>query len=519
MVALATLAVALAAGAQAPAPGALPPAAAATTTSPAHRPRIGLALSGGGARGVAHIGVLKVLEEMRVPISCITGTSMGAIVGGTYAVGTPAAKLEELVLAADWAELFRDNPPREEIAIRRKADDFKTLFAPEFGLKDGGIALPKGVVAGVSIEAFFRVLAAPAIGVGDFRKLPIPFEAMATNIENGDLVVLDRGNLAQAMRASMSVPGALAPVEIDGKLLVDGGISNNLPIDQARTLCADEVIAVNISTPPLTRAELTSALSVSVQLVNFLGKSTVDQQLKSMGPRDVLIEPDLGDISAGSFARSRDAIKVGEDATRALAGKLARYSLPPDQYAAFRARQHAASTALGEVAEIRIEGLERTNAEVLKSLVESKPNEPLAEEKIGADLRRIYGRGDFESISYRIVGDSGPRAMVITPTEKFWGPDYLRFGLGLQSDFQGDDQFNLLAQYRKSWINRLGGELLVEAQIGEDTHLFGEWYQPLSPKGGWFASLYGVVGQTTRNIFDNDDKIAEYFIRREPVAG
>jgi NTE family protein len=478
----------------------------------APRPRIGLALSGGGARGVAHVGVLKVLEEMRIPISCVTGTSMGAIVGGTFAVGTPPKRLEELVLDANWDEIFRDNPPRQDIAMRRKIDDFKTLFAPEFGIKDGTLALPKGVIAGVSIEAFFRVLAQPAMGIGGFRNLPIPYEAMATDIETGDLVVLDRGNVAQAMRASMSVPGALAPVEIDGKLLVDGGISNNLPIDQARKLCGDVIIAVNISTPPFTRAELTSALAVSLQLVNFLGKSTVDQQLKSLGPDDVLIEPELGTISAASFARSKDAIRAGEEATRKLAAKLSRYSLPPAQYAEFRARQTAKTTELGTVDEIRIDGLERTSPEVVRALVHSKPGEPLSEAKIGEDLRRIYGRGDFEGISYRIVGDNGPRTMVITPTEKLWGPDYLRFGLGLESDFQGDNAFNLLVQYRKSWINKLGGELLFEGQIGQDTHLFGEWYQPFTEDGKWFGSLYGVAGQTTRGVFSGDDKVADYLI-------
>jgi NTE family protein len=219
----------------------------AAETAPA-APRIGLALSGGGARGIAHVGVLKVLEELLVPVHCVTGTSMGAIVGGTFAAGRTPAEMEKLVLAADWDAIFRDQPPRKEIAVRRKIDDYKTLFAPEFGVKDGGLALPKGVIAGVSIESFFRVLSTPAFGITDFSKLPIPFRAMATDIETGESVVLDHGSIAQAMRASMSVPGALSPVEIDGRLLVDGGIADNLPIDEARRLCADVVIAVNIST-------------------------------------------------------------------------------------------------------------------------------------------------------------------------------------------------------------------------------------------------------------------------------
>lgn len=484
----------------------------APPVAPATGPRIGLALSGGGARGIAHIGVLKVLEELHVPIHCVTGTSMGAIVGATFAAGTPPARLEEIVLAADWADIFRDRPPRDEISVRRKFDDYKTLFAPEFGVKDGGLALPKGVIAGVSIESFFRVLATPAFGITDFRKLPIPFIAMATDIETGESVVLDHGSVAQAMRASMSVPGAIAPVEIDGRLLVDGGIANNLPIDEARKLCADVVIAVNISTPPLKRKDITSALSVAAQLVNFLGKQTVDDQLKSLGKQDVLIAPDLGGISAATFERSVDAVKIGEQATRAMADSLKRYSLPPDQYAALRATQVAERKALGTVDQIRVEGLERTNPEVLRALVASKPGEPLSEENVGADLRRIYGRGDFESISYHLSGDTGPRAMVIEPREKSWGPDYLKFGLGLASDFQGDNQFNLLVQYRKTWLNRLGGEWLTEAQIGQDTHLWSEFYQPVDETGRWYVAPHFRIGQQTRGVFAGDDKVADYLV-------
>jgi NTE family protein len=496
------------------------PQAAAQPAAPAAgaaAPRIGLALSGGGARGLAHVGVLKVLDEMRVPIRCVTGTSMGAIVGATFAAGTPPAEMAKIVLAADWEGIFRDQPPREEIAIRRKADDYKTLFQPEFGVTEDGLRLPKGVIAGVSIESFFRVLSTPSFGVTDFDKLPIPFRAMATDIETGEAVVLDRGSIAQAMRASMSVPGALAPVEIDGRLLVDGGIANNLPINEARKLCADVVIAVNISTPPLKRKDLTSALTVTAQLINFLGKQTVDDQLRSLGPNDVLIQPDLGDISAAKFDRSADAIRIGEDATRAMADSLRRFSLPPEQYAALRATQVAERRELGTVDEIRVEGLERTNPAVARALVESKPGEPLSEEKVGADLRRIYGRGDFENITYRIEG-AGPRAMVIEPREKSWGPDYLKFGLGLASDFAGENQFNLLVQYRRTWLNRLGGEWLTEAQVGQDTHLMTQFYQPLNDAGRWFVMPHAWIGQFTRGIFDDDDKVADYLVRRGEVG-
>jgi NTE family protein len=476
-------------------------------------PRIGLALSGGGARGIAHIGVLKVLEELRVPVHCVVGTSMGAIVGGAYASGSSAARLEEMVRQADWDDVFRDQPPRTEISIRRKADDYKTLFAPEYGLKDGGLVLPKGVVAGVAIEAFFRTLTSTAIGIDDFQKLPIPFRAVAADIETGEAVVLERGSIALAMRASMSVPGALAPVEIDGRLLVDGGIANNLPIDLARKVCADVVIAVNISTPPLKRAEITSVLSTAGQLLNFLGKVNVDEQLKSLGSGDVLIAPDLGDISAGSFERSADAIRIGEEAARKMADALRRYSLPPEQYATLRQTQILEPKALGSVDEIRFEGLRRTSPDVLYPLMNSRPGEPLTEEELSADLRRIYGRGDYESVDYHILEEPGGRVAIVRPREKDWGPDYLRFGIGFATDFQGDNIFNLLVSYRKTALNRMGGEWLTEGQIGQHTYLLTEFYQPVHERGRFFVAPYARIGESTTGIFVGEDRVAEYLVQ------
>ena len=481
-------------------------------------PRIGLALSGGGARGAAHIGVLKVLEELRVPVHCVAGTSLGAIVGGAFASGTPPNKLDEIVRATDWDDVFSDRPAREEIWIRRKADDYKTLFAPEYGFRDWGLVLPKGIVAGVAIETFLRKLTASAAGIDDFQKLPIPFRAVAADIETGEEVVLARGSVARAMRASMAVPGAIAPIEIDGRLLVDGGIANNLPIDVVRKLCADVIIAVNISTPPLKRDEITSALSVTAQLLNLLGKQTVDRQLASLGNRDVLITPDLGDISSGSFERAAEAIGIGEAAARAMAESLKRYSLSAEQYAALRDRQIAFDRELGLVDDIRFGGLQRTNPEVLRSMVRSAPGKPLSEDEIGEDLRRIYGRGDFESVDYRIIREPERRVLEIEPREKSWGPDYLRFGLGLLTDFRGDTIVNGLVSYRRSWLNRLGAEWLTELRVGTDSGLSTEFYQPIDERGRVFFAPYAGLGQTTRNLYVGDDRVAKY-VSNEGRAG
>jgi NTE family protein len=486
-------------------------------TASAGAPRIGVALSGGGARGLAHIGVLKVLGELRVPVHCVTGTSMGAVVGGVFASGVSPAQMADTVTKTDWNQVFSDRPPRAEVSTRRKIDDYKPLIAPEFGLGRDGIALPKGVLSGVSIESYLRLLTGPAI-TNDFGSLPVPFRAVAADIVTGEAVVLERGSISQAMRASMSVPGAMAPVEIDGRLLVDGGIVNNLPIDEARKLCADTVIAVNISTPPLKREELTSAVSVSLQLINLLGKANVDRQLQSLGNRDVLIEPDLGDISAGSFDRAADAIRIGENAARALAEKLRRYSLQPEQYAALRERQSTSRAELGRVDEIRFEGLQRTNPEVLRPLVRSQTGEPLAEEKIAGDLRRIYGRGDYESVGYRIAEENGKRILLIQPREKAWGPDYLRFGVGFSTDFRGLNPFNILASYRKTWINRLGAEWLSELQVGSNPSLFTEFYQPLNEGGHVFVAPYLRYGQATEGVFVDGRRIADYRVQQSRIG-
>ncbi|WP_280156053.1 patatin-like phospholipase family protein [Piscinibacter sp. XHJ-5] len=473
-------------------------------------PRVGLALSGGGARGAAHVGVLKVLEELRVPVHCVAGTSMGAVVGGGFAAGNTPQAMQQLIEQTDWTDVFSDHPPRGELSIRRKADDYKGLFAPEFGLRDGGIQLPRGVVAGVTIESFLRRLAAPAGGQSDFARLPIPYRAVAADIETGREVVLATGSLMQAMRASMAIPGAVSPVEVDGRMLVDGGIANNLPIEVLRRSCADVVIAVNVGTPVLRRENITSALSIVGQLVNLLGKDSVDRQVATLTDRDVLITPDLADISAGSFERQSEAIRIGERAAREAAQALQRYSVPEREYAELRRLQTGGSPALGTVDAIRFEGLSRTNPEVLANLMESKPGEPLDEARLAADLRRVFGRGDFEAVDYRIESVPAGRTLVIPVREKSTGPGYLRFGLGLASDFRDEALFDLRLSYRRTWINRAGGEWLAEAQIGRTNGVFTEFYQPLERGGRFFVAPYLQGAQGTRAIYQGEDRIAEY---------
>ena len=293
-------------------------AALAFSVAAEARPKVCLVLSGGGARGAAHVGVIKVLQELQVPIDCVAGTSMGSIVGGAYATGLTTAEMEKTLGEISTRTLLEEKPPRQDQVIRRKLDDLEQLFPVEAGLDERGLSLQKGALSGIGLEAVLRRLATRP-GYLDFDQLPIPYRAVATDLVTGQAVVFSEGELASVMRASMSVPGAIAPAEIGGKLLVDGGLTNNLPVDVARAMGAEIVIAVNLGTPLASRESIQSVLGVTAQMVNILTEQNVRASLASLKPTDILIEPQLGGFSAGAFDDMAKTVPIGEAAARAVA--------------------------------------------------------------------------------------------------------------------------------------------------------------------------------------------------------
>ncbi|MGC2047497.1 MAG: patatin-like phospholipase family protein [Gallionella sp.] len=483
------------------------------------RPKICLVLSGGGARGAAHVGVLKVLEEYRVPVDCIVGTSMGALVGAGYATGTSVAEMEKINAEITTELLFKEAPPRDEQSMRRKSDDYLPYIGPEIGIGDKGFGLPKGVVTGVQLETVLRRLA-KAKGYHNFDKLPIPFRAVATDLVTGKEVVFKNGEIANVMRASMSVPGAVAPAEFGGKMLVDGMLTKNLPVEVARSMGADIIIAVNVGTPLLKRDELTSILGVSGQMLSILTEQNVQVSLARLKPADILITPELGDYSTGDFDNLPKIAPLGEEAARKQAERLAQLSLPPDEYAALRKRQTVAVLPdLSPVDEIRFEDLKRVNPKSVQEVMVTKVGQPIDQKVLDGDMRRIYGTGDFEHVNYRLFDDSGKRVLAVDAVEKSWGPDYLHFGLGLSSDFKGDAFYNLLATYRKTWINSLGAEWRTDVQFGHTGILYTEFYQPLNFEGWWFfvAPNAGIARRSTY-LYQGEERLASYDISSDHVA-
>jgi len=483
------------------------------------RPKICLVLSGGGARGAAHVGVLKVLEEYRVPIDCIVGTSMGALVGAGYATGTSVAEMEKINAEITTEMLFKEAPPRDEQSMRRKSDDYLPYIGPEFGIGGGkGFGLPKGVVTGVQLETVLRRLA-KAKGYHNFDKLPIPYRAVATDLVTGKAVVFSRGELANVMRASMSVPGAVAPAEFGGMILVDGMLTSNLPVQTARAMGADIIIAVNVGTPLLKRDELTSILGVTGQMLSILTEQNVQKSLAALKPTDILITPDLGDYSTGDFDNLTKIAPLGEEAARKQAGRLEQLSLPPDEYAALRKRQTVAvQPDLSPVEEIRFDDLQRVNPQTLLAIMHTKVGQPIDQKTLDLDMRRIYGTGDFEHVNYRLMDDSGKRVLVVDAVEKSWGPDYLHFGLGLSSDFKGDAYYDLLATYRQTWINSLGAEWRTDFQFGRTGALRTEFYQPLNAEGWFFVAPQAGIARRSTYLYQGDERLASYDISSDVVG-
>ena len=492
-------------------PAPAPPAAAAPAPADLGRPRIGLVLGGGGAKGAAHIGVLRALEELRIPVDCVAGTSMGALVGATFAAGMPPAEIERRILAIDWSATVGSSGRRDRVPIHRKLAGNIYTNNLEFGLRNGSLTAPGGVIVTQDIEELLRTLVAGARYIDDFDALPIPFRAVATDMVSGDLVVLGRGDLTVAMRASMAVPGAFAPVAIGDQLLADGGQLRNLPVDIARHLCADVVIAVSLQSPPPRADDLGSALALASRSIDVMVAANTAAQLATLSDRDVSIAVPMGDIGPGSFERVPEAIPLGREAALAQAAALTRYALPPERYQAWRAGVTRNYEAPFRVAAVKVTGTQRVNPAWVQAQIQAtQAGAEASAAEITADTSRIFALGDFQRVEYRIVADPAFPTVDFHVVEKDWGPDFLRFDLGLGAASSGDFSLALRGEHRRTWVNSLGGEWHSALQVGSSNLLETAFYQPLEPGQRLFIEPRLRAERLRENLYEDGDRVAEY---------
>ncbi|MER2299524.1 MAG: patatin-like phospholipase family protein [Pseudomonas sp.] len=481
-------------------------------TEPAH-PKIGLVLSGGAARGLAHIGVLKALEEQGVRIDAIAGTSMGAVVGGLYASGYSVQELETLATTLDWQQALSDAPPRRDVPFRRKQDDRDFLVKQKLSFRDdGSLGLPLGVIQGQNLALLLESKLAHTADTRDFDKLPIPFRAVATDIASGEKVVFRRGHLPQVIRASMSIPAVFAPVELEGRLLVDGGMVDNIPLDVAREMGVDLAIVVDIGTPLRDRKQLATVVDVLNQSITLMTRRNSEEQLANLRRDDILIQPQLAAFGVTDFGRAQDMIDAGYRATRLLGTRLAELRQPDGDANLAVARSSSQRTPL--ITAIRIENDSKVSDDVIRYYIRQPLGEPLALDRLQTDMGTLYGLDYFDRVQYRVVHKGQDNILVINARGKRGGTDYLRLGLNLSDDLRGDSAFNLGASYRMNGINRLGAEWLTRAQIGEQQELYSEFYQPLDVGSRYFVAPYLDLGSQNIEATLDNDPIAEYRLER-----
>jgi NTE family protein len=500
-------------------PSASPQAQGIIPSSAPERPRIGLVLSGGGARGAAHVGVIRALEEMRIPVDAVAGTSMGAVVGGLYAAGLSGDEIAEVFRTLDWQEMLRDRAPRRALVFRRKQDDRSILAKGALGIRgDEGVVLPLGLVQGQKITQVLRTATLRVADVQDFDQWPIPCRALATDLETGEPVVLRAGDLSTVLRASMSAPGVLAPVEIGGRLLVDGGLVDNLPVGLARDMGVDVLIAVDVSFPLANRAGLESAFDVTNQMIGIMVRRGTRESRAALGARDVLIEPDLGRMTAIEFNKVPQVMAAGEKAADAVRVQLAALSQSPEQYAAYCARRRHEVDLSGPLAFVRAGPKSQDDAARIDAVFGALAGAPLDAAALQRKIGRQYGLDRYESVDYRLVHDEDDLGLEIDMRRKSWGPNFLRLGVGLEQDYDGGATANAGLRVLMTDLNRFDAEWLTDVRLGEEPRFFTEFFQPLSLTSDVFVAPGLRYELQTLQVVKDGRRVAHYRTRESEAA-
>ena len=459
------------------------------------------------------MGVLKVLDEMRIPVDAIAGTSMGAVVGGLYASGMTANEIETLLDSVNWQDAFQDRPPRAELGFRRKQDDRNFLVRYALGVREDGFVLPQGLVQGQKLEQVLRNAALPVAEVQDFDRLPIPFRAVATDLETGEAVLMESGDLVTALRASISAPGVFAPAQRNGRLLVDGGLVQNLPIDAAREMGVDVLIVVDVSFPLYSREQLASPIEVTNQAFAIMIRSRTLEERRKLTSNDIIIDPPLGKLTSNDFTRVPQALSAGEKATRAASVQLSRLALDEQQYRSYLAGRNPRSTERPTIHFVHADAQSQAHAALVDATMSDVIGKPLDPEMMKQQLSSLYALDLFESIDYSLVEEEGDTGLEMNLRRKSWGPNYARFGLNLEDDFEGNSRYNAAMRFIMTELNPLGGEWLTDLQIGENPRVFSEFYQPLSLASRYFVAPQFDFEERSVYALQGDQRVAEYRIR------
>lgn len=469
------------------------------------RPTVGLVLSGGGARGAAHIGVIEALEALEVPIDLIVGTSMGAVIGGLYASGIPIETIKHDFCDLNWGSMFKQDVKRKYLYFRRKLDDDIFISKNFIGMTNGKLHLSLGLTSGQNLYQIFKSYTIDQEPLPSFEFLPIPFRAVATDLLTGKTVALEAGDLALAMLASMAVPGIISPVKMNEYMLVDGGVSDNLPIQIAKQMGADIVIVVNVTSPLYEQSQIHDLTSVLGQISSILTNNNITESLSLLSSRDILITPTLYDVHTTNFEHFFSAIEPGRLATLAVKERL--LPLAEKNY-------EPLSTSPYFIAPLRIHHIvvTRNHRFCRKTYTDflSLDSTLVSVTDINQHINKLYGLNIFEKIYYGIDIADGVPYLEIKPRLKPKRSILFQESLLLHTDFRDDNQFSLVVGITDPRINQLLGEWRIVGSLGTDLGLMGELYQPLDPGLRWFVNPYVQFNREPYYLYYDFTEIARF---------
>jgi NTE family protein len=484
-----------------PAPAPRPP------VEPGHRPRVGLALSGGGALGLAEIGVIQWMEENHIPVDRVAGTSMGAIVGAMYATGMSPAEIQKFAEKIDWEQAFLPGPTYGQLSYRRKQDRRNFLINAPLGLKHR-LSGPNGFNSGQTVGLLLDRIALSEFDVVSFDDLPIPFRCVATDMLSGEGVVLHDGPLAKAVRASMAIPGVFTPVEIDGRVLADGGMVENIPVETVRAMNAEVVIAVQLRLAPLDRTELQTISGVLARAVDVM---ISQNETRSLAQAQATVSVDTTGFSIADYGQMAELVQLGYKSAANQSAVLLPYAIKDssewDRYVAAReGRKHPVPH---RIASVEVTGADADTDQRIQQRLDQALHGDLDVPLLDAQLNRLAGEGQFDRLGYEGFLQNGVPSLRVTTHEKSYGPPYVN--LAVNVDGSGVAAFDFSAGARVTFMDvaHHGGEWRNDLLFGSSNLGATEFYQPLAGSR-FFLAPYAFACKVARNSFTGLTRVAVF---------
>jgi NTE family protein len=471
------------------------------------RPRIGLALGGGSAKGLAHIGVLRWFDEHRIPVDVVSGTSMGGLVGGAFATGRTPAEIATQMRETDWDAMFNSDSPFSDKTFRRKEDKRAFPSSLEFGLKHG-FRLPNGLNPGQQVELMLDEIALPYYDLRSFDDLPTPFRCVATDLHTAEVIVLGEGRLAEAMRATMSLPGIFSPVEHGDRLLVDGGTLNNVPADVARDMGADVVIAVDVG------AETKEEREAQPSMFTLLGQ-TIDTMMRAWTKRaleaaTVVIRPQLDGLNSLSYRQSDEVAERGYQAAEQLAGTLLQYAVSEEEYRKYLAtRESRRRTKRPTLLSIEVRGVPDGEQQFVRRALTGNLGKPIDSRRVAHDILRVSGTDRYECLTYWIVSGPLGAGLVVDVRLKSYGPPFLAMSLNANSADSSNFSLDVAGRLTMYDTFGRGSEVRVDATVGTRKRAYVEVYRPIG-NSRLFVAPRGGFDVTSSNVYASGAWIGEY---------